>query len=258
MNALKDMIWIEYRKALRSKIPYWTGLSALFLPLGFAFLIFVARNPELSKQLGLVSAKADLLAFGTMDWPAYIALTGQLIAAAGLFLFIFIVSWIFGREFSDGTLKDLLAVPVRRGSILLAKFIVAAAWSGVLAVLILLATLLTGALVHLPGSSVHSLLNGSLIVLLTAGMVIAVALPFALFASLGRGYLLPLGLAVLTLILSNVVAIAGWGDYFPWAAPGLFAQSPGELPSASYWIVAITCLAGILATYLWWKYADQA
>lgn len=258
MNELNDMLWIEFRKALRSKMPYWTGLGSLFLPLGFAFLIFVARNPEISKQLGLVSAKADLLAFGSMDWPAYMALAGQLIAAAGLFLFILIISWIFGREFSDGTLKDLLAVPVRRGNILLAKFIVTSVWSAALSGLILLAVLLTGTLVRLPGSSAQAILDGSRLVMLTAGMVIAVALPFALFASLGRGYLLPLGLAVLTLLMSNVVALAGWGDYFPWAVPGMYAVGTDPLPSASYWIVAATCLVGMLATYLWWKYADQS
>jgi len=50
-------------------------------------------------------------------------------AAGGFFLFVLIISWVFGREFSDGTVKDLLAVPVPRSSILLAKFVLAALWS---------------------------------------------------------------------------------------------------------------------------------
>ncbi len=100
-------------------------------------------------------------------------------------------------------------------------------------------------------------LQGSAMMASMACLVVAVTLPFAFFASVGRGYLLPMGVAVLTLMLTNVVALAGWGEYFPWAVPGLYAQARDSLAPISYWIVAATGLAGAIATYLWWKYADQ-
>ena len=81
---------------------------------------------------------------------------------------------------------------------------------------------------------------------------------FALFASIGRGYLLPIGVAILVLIMANVVEIAGWGEFFPWAIPGLYSQPKFLLTAASYWVVMLTGLAGILATYLWWKFADPS
>ena len=34
-----------------SRMPLWTALGSLFMPLGMAFLIFVARNPEISNSL---------------------------------------------------------------------------------------------------------------------------------------------------------------------------------------------------------------
>jgi ABC-2 type transport system permease protein len=114
MNNLSSMIWIELRKAIRSRMPLWTALGSLFIPLGIAFLIFVSKNPEISQKLGLVSAKADLVAFSASDWPAYLGLFGQLIAVGGFFLFVLIISWVFGREFADGTVKDLL-VPGNAG-----------------------------------------------------------------------------------------------------------------------------------------------
>ena len=92
----------------------FTILGSLFMPLGIAFLIFVARNPEISHKLGLVGAKANLVAYSATDWPAYLGLFGQIIAAGGFILFVLIISWVFGREFADGTVKDMLAVPVRR------------------------------------------------------------------------------------------------------------------------------------------------
>jgi len=258
MNNLSAMIWIETRKALRSRMPLWTGLGSLFMPLAIAFLIFVARNPQISQALGLISAKANLIAYSATDWPAYINLTGLFIAAGGFILFVLILSWIFGREFTDGTLKDLWAVPVPRSSILLAKFIVASVWSAGLSLVLLITSLLMGALINLPGGSPDVILRGSLLGMAGSCLTILVTLPFALFASIGRGYLLPIGLAILTLMATNFMGLAGWGEYFPWAIPGLFAQAKTPLAPVSFWIVFLTGLVGMLATYLWWKYADQS
>jgi ABC-2 type transport system permease protein len=257
MNNLTDMIWIETRKAIRSRMPLWTALGSLFFPFGIGFLIFVAKNPGISQRLGLVSAKANLVAYAATDWPAYLSMFGQMIGAGGVILFILIISWTFGREFADGTLKDLLAVPVQRSSILLAKFFVVVVWSAILSLVIFLGGLLMGALIRLPGGSPAALLHGSVLVLITSCLVIPVVLPFALFASAGRGYLLPIGAAILTAMLTNLVVIIGWGEYFPWSVPGLYAQGKSPLPPASYGIVVLTGLVGIIVTYLWWKYADQ-
>ena len=257
MNNLSGMLWIEFRKAGRSRMPLFTAVGCLFLPLGIAFLIFVATHPEVTRKLGLVSAKANLMSYATTDWSAYLGLTAQMIAAGGFFLFCLILCWVFGREFVDGALKDLLAVPVPRASILLAKFLVAAAWSAALGALIALASLVTGALIGLPEGSMDVLLQGAILVAGTTCLVIAVVMPFALFASVGRGYLLPIGMAILALIMANLVVVMGWGEYFPWAVPGLFAQGKGYLSPISYAIAILTGLAGMIGTYLWWKHADQ-
>ena len=257
MTNLADMIWVEARKAIRSRVPLWTGLGSLFLPMGIGLLIFAARNPEISQKMGLISAKANLLAYATTDWPTYLVLSGAILPAGGFFLFVLTTSWVFGREFADGTLKDLLAVPVQRASILLAKFIVVAGWSAGLAVIVVSVALLMGGFIQLPGGSPAVMVYGSAVMLTAGALAIAVTLPFALVASVGRGYLLPLGAALFMALLTNLMALAGWGEYFPWAVPGLYAQ--GKIPSAplSFGIVLLTGLAGMAATYLWWKYADQ-
>ena len=257
MNSFSDMIWIELRKAIRSRMPLWTGLGSLFMPLGIAFLIFVARNPEISQQLGLVSAKADIVAYAATDWPTYLRLYGEIMGAGGVLLFILILSWIFGREFTDGTLKDMLAVPVERGSIVLAKYIVMAIWSVAMAMAILIAGLITGALLKLPGGSTSVFLQGSVLVMNASFLAIVAVLPFALLASMGRGYLLPIGVAGLTMMMGQLAQILGWGEFFPWVVPALYALGTSPLTPISYLLVFVTGLAGMIGTYLWWKYADQ-
>jgi ABC-2 type transport system permease protein len=53
------------------------------------------------------------------------------------------------------------------------------------------------------------------------------------------------------------MGVAGWGEIFPWAVPALYAQGKSPLPPISFVIVALTGLAGMMATYFWWKNADQ-
>jgi ABC-2 type transport system permease protein len=251
------MIWVETVKAIRSRMPLWTAIASLFMPLGIALLIFAARNPQISQKLGLVSAKANLVAYSATDWSAYLSLYGQIIAVGGFILYVLILTWVFGREFVDGTVKDLLAVPVPRGSILLAKFVVGVAWSLVNSLLIVVVGLVMGAVLQLPAGSPAVFLHGSEVLAISAGLTLAVVLPFALLASAGRGYFLPFGLAILTLMITNLAVVAGWGDVFPWAIPGLYSMGKSTLTPASISIVLLTGLAGMLATYLWWKSADQ-
>ncbi len=257
MSELQDMLWIEMRKATRSRMPLFTAVMSLFMPLGIGFLILVATHPGVSDKLGLVGAKANLMAYASTDWPAYLGLLALIVAAGGFLVCLLITSWVFGREFVDGTLKDLLAVPVGRESVLLAKFIVAGAWSAALAVLIFAAGLVVGAAIGLAAGSGAALLHGAVLVAVTAALVIVVETPFAFVASVGRGYLLPIGLALLALLFANLSGLIGLGQYFPWSVPGVYAQGKG-LPAVSYAIAVLTGAAGIAATYLWWKYADQS
>ena len=259
MNSLGNTIWIEWRKVVRSRVPWFTAAGVLIMPLASAFFMVLFKYPDFARSSGIVSAKANLMA-GTADWPTYLSMLAQASAIGGILLFSFIVSWVFGREFVDGTLKDLLAVPVARSSTVLAKFIVVAIWSGALVLEIYLVALALGALVGLAEATPAAIMSGSLTVLITGVLVITTVTPIAFFASVGRGYLLPLGCAILALLPANVVATIGWGSLFPWSVPALYAGMAGAnstLNAASYWIVILTGLAGIGGTLLWWRYADQ-
>ena len=255
MSTLANMLWIETRKVLRSRVPFLTALGFLVMPLIGALLIFIYKDPQLARQLGLLGTKANLVV-GSADWPGYLNILIEFTALGGFFFFCLAISWTFGREFTDGTLKDLLAVPVPRFSIVLAKFIVAAVWCLALIVETYAAGLALGALIRLPGGSPAVILHGLGLLSVTAGMSILLVLPFGFFASLGRGYLLPVGIALLALILGNLSMTLGWGEFFPWAIPGMYLQET-DLPLFSYAIVLLTGLAGVVGTHLWWNYADQ-
>ena len=255
MKTLSDMVWIELRKVLRSRVPYFTALGFLMMPIIGALLIFIYKDPQLARQLGLLGTKANVVV-GSADWPGYLTLMVEFTALGGFFFFCLAISWAFGREFTDGTLKDLLAVPVPRFNIILAKFIIVALWCIALIAETSITGFILGVIVQLPGGSNAVLLHGAGQLVATSIMSIILIMPFAFFASVGRGYLLPIGVAILTMILGNLAVTLGWGEYYPWSVPGLYVQGVMLTP-LSYSLVILTGLAGLAGTYLWWMYADQ-
>ena len=255
MNNLRQAIWVETLKARRSKMPLLTALGFLLVPFVGGFFMIILKDPEFARQAGFISAKAELTA-GEADWPSFIGLLGQAIAVGGIILFGFIGSWVFGREYVDRTVKDLLSLPTSRSTIVVAKFVVVMAWSAILAGAVHLVGLGVGAVVGLPPVPAATIWQGSVTIVVTALLTVALVTPIALVASAGRGYLPALGAAILAIFLAQIVAVIGWGEYFPWSIPALYSQGGGLRP-LSVVIVLLTALAGIAGTFWWWAWADQ-
>lgn len=260
MSGVGRALWGELLKARRSRMPLLTALAFALAPLAGGFFMIILKDPDLARRSGLISDKAQLTA-GTADWPTYLNLLAQATAIGGFLLFSIILTWVFGREWADGTLKDLLALPTPRSAIVLAKFILVALWAAALTLLIYVIGLGVGLAVRLPAASDGAILQGSLTLAVTAVLTLLVAVPIAFFASAGRGYLAPMGVAILAVIAAQLVAAAGWGEVFPWVLPALYARMAGPtMPppgSPSYLIVAVTAVVGVAATLAWWGLADQ-
>jgi ABC-2 type transport system permease protein len=111
----------------------------------------------------------------------------------GAILFAIITTWVFGREFSDHTAKELLALPTPREVIIAAKFIVVVVWTLTLSLFIFGVGLFIGTLVVIPGWSVELLYTGFIDSMGSALLTISLLSFVALLASLGRGDLLPFG-----------------------------------------------------------------
>lgn len=260
MNSFAAAFWAEALKARRSKISLLTAAGFLILPAAAGFFMIILKNPEQARAMGLISTKAQLTA-GVADWPTFLGMIAQGIAAGGAVLFALITSWVFGREFSDHTAKELMALPTPRWVIVSAKFALTALWILGLALLVFIVGLVVGAVVDIPGWSLN-LEWSSLVTVVVTALLTFLLMPFvALFASSGRGYLPPLGWTILALAFANLVSVLGWGDWFPWAVPILLSgmvRTNAELVGLhSYLVVAAACLIGTAATFAWWQRADQ-
>jgi len=179
----------------------------------------------------------------------------------GVLLLAVIAAYVFGREYVEGTLKNMLALPVARAWFVLAKFVVVAVWWAVLVAAILAESLVVGWALELPGFSAAVLGSGAGDVFLAAAVGYLLTPVVAWIATLGRGYLPPLGFAMLMLVLGNVFGATGWGRWFPWSVVPLYAGVAGPrvetLAPGSLVVVGITCVAGAVATVAQVRWADN-
>lgn len=241
-------------------MPVLTAAAFAMTPLVATLFMYILKDPTRARSMGLLSTKAQLV--GVADWPTLLGLLAQSTAVGGLLVMAMAMSWLFGREFSDRTAPNLLATSTPRAAIVMAKFLVFAVWAAGLVAIVPLIGMAGGALVGLPGWSPDVARRGLSDVLLAGGMTAAITTPVALLASAGRGYLAPLGWALLTMALSQVVSVTGWGSWFPWAVPSLYAGLAGErsvqLGPHSYILVVLLGATGAAATVTWWLRADHS
>lgn len=261
MKQQVDAIIAEIHKNKHSKIVWVTFIAISLAPLFGGIFMYLMKGNGYDGLSGAFKSKAQMMSFEA-NWSSYLGLLSQAIGVGGILIFGFIASWLFGREYSEGTAKDLLSLPVSRAKILNAKFIYYFTWCIAVALWNLLLGLLIGFIIQVPVWSTEIFLFNLKIYCITTILVILLNTPVALLAVAGRGYLIPLGLVAVMLVLAQILGALGIGSYFPWAVPGIYSGSGGEalksqLNVMSYLILLITSFAGYAGTILWWKYADQ-
>ncbi len=259
MKGLIAACWAESLKIRRSKMSLITILACLFMIMMMGLMMFISKNPDLARKFGLLGTKASLLDINA-DWITYFGLFNMVIAMAGLIGFAFITSWVFGREFSDRTITDLLALPVSRISIVLSKFMVVGIWCVLLSLISIILGLLSGRMINLAGWSNETIFQGICTFMITSLLTILLCTPVAFLASYSRGYLAPISFVIFTVIIAQFVSILGFAPYFPWAIPALYSGGAGEsvqLGAISYIILFLTSISGLIGTIAWWNLADH-
>lgn len=180
----------------------------------------LAGNPQILAQLGTVGTQ--------QGWDLYLGVAAQITAAGGLVGFGVMLSWLIGREFADGTISALFALPISRGQVCAGKFGAYVAWALGVSVALTLVIALAGLalpLGPLDGAALAGLGRQLLLTVLTAGL----AVPAAWVASLARSLLAGIGAVVGLVVIAQVGVAAGTGAWLPLVAPALWAFDTGAV-----------------------------
>jgi ABC-2 type transport system permease protein len=119
-------------------------LIGVALPV-LAAAFMVAATSDGSSRIGL---KAAAMLTGS-GWAGYLAMVGMLLSVGALMGIGFVVSWCFGREFTERTQACLFALPVSRRRLAAAKFAVVLLWAMLLCLVSVAVAFLAGAVIGL-------------------------------------------------------------------------------------------------------------
>jgi ABC-2 type transport system permease protein len=222
---MRAAIWAEVIKLAGSTVGR-VGSAAIVIGISVlsgSMLLAAAttHDPQLLAKLGPVA---------TGDWQGFLLGAAQITGAGGLGGFAVVLAWMFGREFGDGTITGLFALPVRRTTIALAKLFVYALWAAAMSLLLSIVLTLVGTIAGLgpiDGNTWAMLARQAAL----GVMSVAITLPVAWAATLSRSVLGGVSVAIGLVVIAQVSVLAGLGGWMPMAAPALWAISLGTTVS---------------------------
>lgn len=234
-------IEMEFLKLKRSKIFLLSLLGSILPPL----LMFIA-----------VTAFDEGQTFEVL----FTNVNMYMSAMFAVMIFAIIISYLFGREYNEHTLKTMLTIPVSRTKFLASKYVMFLVWIVILTVVTSVSTLIFGFVAGLDGFSINLFLE-SFAQLLYANVLLYLTFSPFVFISLLITNMVPAMVGGATLSLVNLMVYGqNWAPFVPWVCPYLIAS--GEIAeysasiTVSYAVILATFLAGLAVSYLYFTKTD--
>ncbi|MDI7246969.1 MAG: ABC transporter permease [Bacillota bacterium] len=198
-----------------------------------------------------------------VGWAKFMNQSIAFVVFLGSVLFGLVAAYLFGREYTEDTLKSLLTAPVQRAWIIVAKLIVLLVWSLGLALVAWIVSILIGLTVVSEVLSLGMAWQTMKWFIVTVFLVYATLPSVAWLAMWSRGYIVPIGFALVT-AFSGLIFLGSnkYSKLFPWTIPTAYALSvrpdnPGVVLGASSWAVMATLFVlGAIMCLLHLRYAD--
>lgn len=236
-------IQMEFLKLKRSKIFLLSLMGAVLPPL----LMFIA-----------VTAFDEGQSFEVL----FSNVNMYMSAMFAVLIFAIIISYLFGREYNEHTLKTMLTIPVSRGKFLISKYIMFLVWIVILTVATTLSTLIFGFIAGLEGFTLNLFVK-SFGQLLFANVLLFLTFSPFVFISLLITNMVPAMVGGATLSLINLMIYGqNWAPFVPWVCPYLIAS--GEIVEystnimVSYGVILATFLIGLAISYIYFTKKDVA
>ena len=183
-------------------------------------------------------------------------------AMFAVLIFAIIISYLFGREYNEHTLKTMLTIPISRGKFLASKYVMFLVWIVILTVVTCISTLIFGFAAGLEGFSLKLFIS-SFAQLLYANVLLFLTFSPFVFLSLFITNMVPAMVGGAGLALVNLMVYGqNWAPFVPWVCPYLIAS--GEIAeysasiTVSYGIILATFVIGLVISYIYFTKTDVA
>ncbi len=175
-------------------------------------------------------------------------------------LFAIIISYLFGREYNEHTLKTILTIPISRGKFLTSKYLMFLAWIIILTIVTSISTVIFGFIAGLEGFTLKLFIDSIAQLLFSNVLLFLTFSPFV-FISLFITNMVPAMVGGASLTLINMLIYGqNWAPFVPWVCPYLIAS--GEIAEystsiiVSYAVILLTFLIGVAISYIYFTKKD--
>jgi len=237
VSAALVVEWMKFRRSMVARLA--TPLVVITAPLFSFGAVWMARTEGLD---GPSAERFAVYRAGTLTEARMLA-AGQILCVVALIAAGFVVSWLFGREYSDHTVGSLYALPVTLRSVATAKIAIAAGWV-VVCVTTAIGLTVAACAVSVSGGLTSDVWRQVVTVAVAANVMGLLGLTFAYVAAATRGYLGAVGSIIGVTAVSQILASIGLGRWVPYVAPAMWAGAGGA-----------EAAKGILAIHLLWSVA---
>ena len=232
---------MEFLKLKRSKIFLLSILGAILPP----FLMFIAVTSfDEGNTFEMLFTNVNM----------------YMSAMFAVLIFAIIISYLFGREYNEHTLKTMLTIPVSRGKFLASKYMMFLMWVVILTMVTSFSTLVFGFIAGLDGFSLKLFID-SFAQLLFANVLLFLTFSPFVFISLVVTNMVPAMVGGAGLSLVNLMVYGqNWAPFVPWVCPYLIAS--GEIAeystsvAVSYGIILATFLIGLAISHIYFTRTD--
>lgn len=238
-----NFLQIEFLKLKRSRIFLLTLLGAIFP----SFLLFLsAEFGEIVETLSLEMFLSQVNMYMSVIFV--------------ILLFTIFMSYLFGREYNEHTLKTILTAPTSRGMFILSKYVMFLVWVLLITIITTASAVLFGYMAGATGISINVVLS-SFKELLYCNLLLFLTFTPLVFVALKITNLVPAMIGGAILTFTNMIIVSSkYGAYFPWSCPYLLAS--GEIAqyttnyAVSYIIILATFLIGLMLSYTYFTRVD--
>lgn len=190
----------EFAKLKRSRLPLWTAVIVVLLP-----LVMFGSTRSIGGPL--------------VSWSDFMRTGTEMLATLGVVIYGLVAAYLFGREYGERTATAVLTLPMRREFTVLAKGAVLLVWVLGLSLLSVGASAAYAAVLGLEGFSVPHLGRAVWETLQVSALLFGTLPVVALLAVAGRGYIAPMAFSGMAAWVGLGLAEAGWSRWFPWSMP---------------------------------------
>lgn len=171
----------------------------------------------------------------------------------GVMLFGLMASFLFNREYKEGTIKTMMVLPIRRSSFILTKIVLLGLWVLLLTLIMYVVLLSLGLVFKLTDMTGPILIEYLGKYFLLAVFSFALTLPVCWITLLTKNYIPGIAFTIVMMFFNIFIMQSKYVCLFPYSASFrvLFDSETYQWPvSVSIAVIVVTGIAGLLATLI--------